>query len=119
MTVKPAPAIALGVIAGTVGGLFGVGGGVIVVPGLVLLLGFDQRRASGTSVATIVVSATAALIPFARDSAVSWGPALLVTIGATVGAALGARLLHRIPAAVLTRAFAVLMLIAAVRLAVA
>lgn len=107
----------LGVFAGAVSGLFGVGGGVIVVPGLVLLLGFDQRRAAATSLATIVVSAGAALVLFGAESAVDWAAAGLLLIGALIGAWAGTRVIERIPAVVITWVFASLMLVAAGRLA--
>ncbi len=110
-------AIVLGLIAGLVGGLFGIGGGVVVVPGLVLWLGFSQHKASGTSVATIVASAGAALISFAGDGSVDWEAAALITAGAVVGAAIGARVLHLIPAQMLTRVFSVVLILAAVRMA--
>lgn len=119
MPVSIPRAIALGLLAGVVGGLFGVGGGIIVVPGLVLWLGFSQHKAAGTSVATIIASAGAALISFAIDGSVDWGAAGLVTMGAVVGAAIGTRILHLIPAQVLTRAFSVLLLVAALRMAIA
>ncbi len=117
MPVTPFRAVALGLIAGTVGGLFGIGGGIIVVPGLVLWLGFSQHNASGTSVATIIASAGAALISFAADGSVDWQAAALITLGATSGAAIGARILHLIPAKTLTRSFSILLLIAAARMA--
>ncbi len=117
MPLSPFRAIALGLLAGTVAGMFGVGGGIIVVPGLVLWLKFNQYDASGTSVATIVASAGAALISFGLDGAVDWRAAVFITMGATAGAAVGARVLHLIPPRVLTRSFSVLLLIAAARMA--
>jgi len=119
MTIRPTRAVALGLTAGVVGGMFGVGGGIIVVPGLVLWLGFSQHRASGTSVATIIASASAGLIPFAIDGSVDWFAAIAITLGAIVGASLGARVLHRIPARNLTRAFSVLLFVAALRMILA
>ena len=107
----------IGGFAGVVSGLFGVGGGVIVVPGLVLWLGLDQRRASATSLATIAASAGAALILFGSSGSVEWDSALYLLMGATVGAWLGARFLDRVPASTLTWTFAGLMLLAAGRLA--
>ncbi|MEA2002518.1 MAG: sulfite exporter TauE/SafE family protein [Actinomycetota bacterium] len=118
MPVSTSKAITLGLIAGLVGGLFGVGGGIIVVPGLVLWLGFSQHKASGTSVATIIASAGAALVSFTLDGSVDWTAALWVTMGAVVGAAIGTRILHLIPADTLRKAFSVLMLIAAARMAI-
>ncbi len=119
MPVSLARAVVLGVAAGLVGGMFGVGGGIVVVPGLVFLLGFSQHRASGTSVATIIASASAALIPFAIDGAVDWAAAAVIAVGAIAGAAIGARVLHLIPARVLRRAFSILLIVAAIRMVVA
>ena len=118
VSVSAPRAIFLGLVAGLVGGLFGIGGGVVVVPGLVLWLGFSQHKASGTSVATIIASAGAALISFAGDGSVDWGAAALITVGAVVGAAIGARILHRIPAQTLTRSFSIVLIIAAARMAI-
>lgn len=118
MPVSKPRAISLGLIAGLVGGLFGIGGGIVVVPGLVLWLRFSRYKASGTSVATIIASAGAALISFAIDGSVDWQAAALVTIGAVAGAAIGTRILHQIPAKVLTRAFSVLLLVTAARMVI-
>ncbi len=114
---RPAIAALIGLAAGLVSGLFGVGGGVVVVPALVLLLGFAQRRASGTSTATIVASSSAALIAFVLEGEVDWGAAALVFAGAGVGAWAGARFLGKIPEQGLSIAFAVVMVVAAARLA--
>lgn len=111
--------VALGIAAGVVSGLFGVGGGVLVVPGLVLWMGLDQRKAAATSLATIAASAGAALVLFGRASAVDWPSAGYLLAGSAVGATLGARYLHRVPAAWLTWSFATLMIVAAARLAIA
>ncbi len=107
----------IGVGAGLITGLFGVGGGIVVVPGLVLALGFGQRQASGTSMATMIVSTAAALIVFTIEGAVDFGAAALLGLGAVVGAWLGARFLHLIPERWLSRAFVVLLLAAAARMA--
>ncbi len=109
-------AAGLGLAAGFVGGLFGVGGGVVVVPGLVLWLHMAQHRAHATSLAAIVASASAALVPFALDGEVDWPAALALFAGAGFGAFAGARLVGRIPELWLARAFVTLMLVAAARL---
>ena len=57
--------IAVGLAAGLLSGLFGVGGGTVIVPMLVLLLGFDQKLASGTSLAAIVPTAVVGVISYA------------------------------------------------------
>lgn len=112
----PLPAVIIGVAAGVVGGLFGVGGGVIVVPGLVLWLKMPQHRAVGTSVAVIVASSATAVILFAGDGEVDWGAALLIFVGAGTGAAIAARYMAKVPAHWLTRTFALIMVLAAIRL---
>ena len=109
-------AIVLGLAAGVLGGLFGVGGGVVMVPGLVLWIGLSQHRASATSVTAIVVTATAAIIQFAIDGEVIWEAAGWILIGALTGAYVGARFIERIPAVWLARAFFVLVMTAAVRM---
>ena len=106
----------LGLVAGGVAGLFGVGGGVVVVPGLVLWLGMTQYRASGTSVAAIIASSAAALAFFAIDGQVEWLAVVLIFVGSGSGAWVGARFVSRIPEFALTATFAAIMLIAAVRL---
>jgi uncharacterized membrane protein YfcA len=108
--------VGIGLTAGFVGGLFGVGGGIIVVPGLVLLLAFTQHQASGTSTATIVASSAAALIGFAGSGEVDTVAALLLLAGAGLGAWFGARHLDRIPELWLLRAFIVVLAFSVVRL---
>jgi hypothetical protein len=109
----------LGLAAGFVGGLFGVGGGVVMVPGLVLLVSMDQHRAHATSVAVIVVAAAASLVPFAVEGAVDLPTAGWLVIGAMTGAYVGARFIARIPAVWLARAFVAITTVAAVRMAFA
>ena len=116
---RPVIAALIGLAAGVVSGLFGVGGGVIVVPALVLTLGFTQRNASGTSTATIVASSSAALIAFVLEGEVDWGAAALVFTGSGIGAWAGARYLGKVPERALSITFAAVMVFAAVRLALA
>ena len=106
----------LGLSAGFIGGLFGVGGGLVIVPGLVLWLGITQHRSHAMSLATIVVSASASLTPFALGGEVDWATAGIIAIGAIVGAYAGARMAERIPAVWLARAFVALVLVSAIRL---
>lgn len=96
--------------------MFGVGGGIIVVPALVLVFGLSQFQAAGTSSATIVAAAAAGLVAFAVDDQVDWTAALLVFVGSGTGAWLGARSMTRIPERALTTAFAVILAIAGVRM---
>lgn len=89
--------IGIGLVAGLMSGMFGVGGGTVIVPLLVLFLHFDQRLAAGTSLAAIVPMATVGVISYAISGAVAWIPALILAAAAVVGAQLGTWLLQRLP----------------------
>jgi uncharacterized membrane protein YfcA len=108
--------VLLGIVAGFISGLFGVGGGIIVVPALVLLFGLTQFQASGTSSATIVAAAAAGLVAFAVNDQVDWSAALLIFVGSGTGAWLGARSMTLIPERALTATFAIIMAVAGVRM---
>lgn len=95
----------VGLLAGLLSGLFGVGGGTVIVPLLVLLCGFDQRLAAGTSLAAILPTAVVGVISYAVAGSVSWLAALLLAVGAVGGAQIGTWLLPRLPVRVLKWAF--------------
>ncbi|WP_374976710.1 sulfite exporter TauE/SafE family protein [Microbacterium trichothecenolyticum] len=97
--------IGIGLLAGLLSGLFGVGGGTVVVPLLVLLLGFGQRLAAGTSLAAIIPTATVGVISYGLNDAVAWIPALLLAAGAVGGAQIGTWLLPKVSQTVLRWAF--------------
>ncbi len=109
-------AAVVGIVAGFLSGLLGIGGGVIVVPGLILLVGLDQYTAAATSVATIVFSASAALVAFGISASVGWSTALIVFAGAAAGSWAGARYMHKVPEHVLAGVFAAVLAIAAIRM---
>ncbi|MDR0782143.1 MAG: sulfite exporter TauE/SafE family protein [Propionibacteriaceae bacterium] len=85
--------IALGLVAGLFSGLFGVGGGLIVVPALGVLLKIDHKLAVGTSLMAIVPACTVGIISYAVTDSVNWTAGLIVAVGAVVGAQVGAKLL--------------------------
>lgn len=105
-----------GAAAGIGSGLFGIGGGLIVVPILVLVLRVEQKVASATSVTSIVVSASAAAIPFIAQDRVDFVAAGALFAGAAVGAVAGARLLGRLPGRVVATMFVAVAALAAARL---
>lgn len=93
--------VAIGVLAGVLSGLFGVGGGVIVVPALMAFAQMDQRRASATSLVAIAPAAVVGAITYAVQGEVHWLAALTLAIGSVIGAPIGARLLRALPLRVL------------------
>lgn len=88
--------VIIGLVAGLLSGLFGVGGGTVIVPLLVLMLRFDQRRAGGTSLTAIVPTASVGVVSYAMSGSVAWIAALILAAGAVVGAQIGSRLMPRI-----------------------
>ena len=90
--------IATGVGAGFLSGLFGVGGGLVIVPALMAVLGMDQRRASSTSLAAIIVTAAVGSGTYALHGEVSWAGGALLVVGALAGSQIGVWLLRRLPA---------------------
>lgn len=97
--------VGIGLLAGLLSGLFGVGGGTVIVPFLVLFLTFNQRLAAGTSLAAIVPTATVGVISYALHDSVAWIPGLLLAAGAVVGAQIGTWMLPRLSLTVLRWAF--------------
>ena len=108
--------VGVGAGAGVVSGLFGVGGGIVLVPYLVLVRGWEQKRAQATALVMVAMAATAGLIAYARSGMVAWAPAAAILVGGLVGAVAGSALVARIHSWVLQVAFAGLLLVAAVRL---
>jgi uncharacterized membrane protein YfcA len=110
-----APAL-VGVLAGFLSGLFGVGGGVLIVPGLVLVLGMLQRLAHGTSLAAILPISVAGVVGYGLHGEIDVAAAAVIAAGAAAGTVAGTRLLHRLPHDVLRWVFAGFLLLTAGRL---
>ena len=110
--------VGIGLLAGFFGALFGVGGGIVIVPLLTLLLAFEPRRAAATSLAAILVSSIAGAATYALHGEVKPGAAALVGIPAVAGVLAGAALQQRIPVRRLTLGFALLLTAVGVRLLV-
>jgi uncharacterized membrane protein YfcA len=103
--------VVIGLTAGLLSGLFGVGGGTLIVPLLVLMMRFDQRLAAGTSLTAIVPTATVGVISYALSGSVAWIAALILAAGAVVGAQLGSRLMPRISQRALRWGFVAFLLV--------
>jgi uncharacterized protein len=108
----------VGLAAGAFGALFGVGGGIVIVPLLVLLFAFDQRRASATSLAAILITALAGAVTYALHGEVKPGAAAIVGLPAVVGVLLGTSLQQRVPVRTLAYGFALVLAAVGVRLIV-
>lgn len=110
--------VAVGVAVGFLAGMFGVGGGFVIVPALVLLLGVEMKFAIGTSLVIIVINSAAGLAAHATTTVIDWPPTLVFTSGAVLAALLAAHVGSRANPDRLRRAFAALIVAVAVFVAV-
>jgi hypothetical protein len=122
----PAPAEALrhrslrlaviGTLAGLFSGLFGVGGGSVIVPLLVLWLGYEEHAATATSLAAIIFIAAFAALTQGLYGNVHVLDAVLIGVPAVAGVLIGTRLQQRLPARTVSLLFAVVLVLSAVEL---
>ncbi len=105
--------VGVALLVGFLTGFLGVGGGFLIVPALVLAMGFGMPTAVGTSLVIISVTSLAAFVERLGHGAIAWDVVLPFTAAAIVGSLMGKRLSERVSAATLTRAFAVLLVLVA------
>jgi len=110
-------AVLIGAIAGLASGFMGIGGGVVIIPALVFMLGFDQHMAQGTSLAAMVppIGLLAAYVYY-RSGHVNVPVAALIAAGFIIGGMAGAKVVVNIDAATLRRVFGVVLLLLALRM---
>jgi uncharacterized membrane protein YfcA len=107
--------LVIGLIAGAISGALGVGGGAIMVPAMVLILGLDQATAQGTSLLVILPTAAAGVYSHLRHKSVDWSPTWLVGLTGAVAAAGGAFLALHVSGSVLRILFAVFLVVVGMR----
>lgn len=108
-----------GLLVGVLSGLLGIGGGIVLVPLLVFAFAMTQKGAQATSLAAITLTALAGAVSYAVAGNVVLLPAGAIVVGGLVGAAVGAEIVHRLPERALRVIFAVLMVVVALRMALA
>ncbi|MBP7602962.1 MAG: sulfite exporter TauE/SafE family protein [Spirochaetes bacterium] len=110
-------AVLIGSIAGLASGFMGIGGGVVIIPALVFMLGFDQHMAQGTSLAAMIppIGLLAAYVYY-RSGHVNVPVAALIAAGFIIGGMLGAKVVVNIDAATLRKVFGVVLLLLALRM---
>jgi uncharacterized membrane protein YfcA len=107
----------IGLVAGTISGLIGIGGGVIIVPALVYLLGFTQHQAQGTTLALLVPPiGILAAWTYYRQGYVDLKVAVFVCVGFFIGGLLGAKAAVSLSSVTLQKLFGVAMLLIALRM---
>lgn len=113
--VGPGKLALLGSAAGMLGGFFGVGGGIILVP-LLVWVGLGRHRAHATSLASFIIIATAGAVSYgiAGDISVRFG--IAIGLGGVVGSVIGASLMHRMSSRNLGIVFSIVLLVAGIRM---
>lgn len=108
---------AIGVCAGILSGFVGVGGGLIIVPALVLLMGLDQHTAQGTSLALMLPPiGILAAWNYAKAGSLNWKYAAIIALTFVIGGYLGSKLSLRLKPETVRISLAVLMILAAIKL---
>lgn len=107
---------AIGMLTGFFNGLFGSGGGTIVVPAIVLLLHVKQQKAHATAIAVILPLSIISAFVYYRNNLVDWRLTMNVALGGMIGGYIGARILNKFSAKTLRKIFGVSMIIAAIRM---
>jgi len=109
--------VLIGLIAGILSGMFGVGGGIIIVPALMYLCGFSQLKAQGTSLAIMLPPVgILAFISYYKRGQVDIQSGILICIFLVVGSVFGAKIANNIPITILKRSFGVLMILISLKM---
>ena len=108
--------LAIGVVTGLINGLLGIGGGTILIPSMVMVLGINQHQSHGTSLAVILPTTVASCIVYGLNNDLNYMVALKVASGGILGGYLGAKLMNKIPADRLRQFFGVFMFLAGLRM---
>lgn len=105
-----------GLVAGTLSSLVGIGGGMVIVPAMVLLMGLDQKTAQGTSLALLLLPlGIAGVLVYNKAGYVRWSYALLMASTFIVGSYLGATFVKFMNTETVKRIFAIFMIVMAVK----
>lgn len=107
--------LVLGLIAGTLSGMFGIGGGTILIPGLVFLAGLTQHEAQGTTLAILLLPiGLLAVMKYYHSGHVHFHIAAFICLGFLIGGLLGAMMAESVPSLMLRKAFGVFLMIVSV-----
>lgn len=108
--------ILLGILSGFINGLFGSGGGVIIVLGLTLFLKSEKKKAHATAVMAVLCFSVISIFTYGIKGNVDWSVALTAGIAGIAGGAVGAYLLKKIPVKYVSKIFGILMLVSSWRM---
>lgn len=109
--------ILIGISAGFIGGLAGIGGGLVIVPMLILIMGMTQHQAQGTSIGTLVFPiAILAAINYSKAGFVNWKYVVFLAFAFMIGSYFGSKLAVTLDGKMLKRIFGTVMILAAIKM---
>ena len=109
--------IIIGIAAGVLGGMVGVGGGIIIVPALVFFLGFSQKMAQGTSLGILLLPVGLfGVMQYYKEGYVDMKVVLIISAGFLIGSLLGSKLALNLPQETVKKIFAILLIVVAVKM---
>lgn len=108
--------LALGLVTGLINGVFGSGGGTIIVPALVLFLGLEDHKAHATAISIILPLSIISTIIYFFNNTIPFKTALMVMAGGLVGSYIGAKMLNKVPKQVLRKLFGSVIIYTAIRM---
>lgn len=108
--------LTLGLVTGLVNGLFGSGGGTIIVPALVIFLGLEDYKAHATAISIILPLSIISTIVYFINKTISFKVAIMVMLGGLLGSYIGAKILNKIPLNILRKIFGSVIIYTAIRM---
>lgn len=108
--------LGLGFVTGLINGVFGSGGGTIIVPALVLFLGMKDYKAHATAISIILPLTIISTIVYLLNNTIPFKLSILVAIGGLVGSYIGAKILNKIPTKILRKVFGSVIIYTAIRM---
>ncbi len=109
--------IIIGIAAGILGGMVGVGGGIVIVPALVFFLGFSQKMAQGTSLGILLLPVGLfGVMQYYKEGYVDMKVVLIISAGFLIGSLLGSKLALNLPQETVKKIFAILLIVVAIKM---
>ncbi|MCF6466484.1 sulfite exporter TauE/SafE family protein [Clostridium sp. Cult2] len=113
---KPIKFIGIGLITGLVNGLFGSGGGTLVVPALVFLLGIEDYKAHATAISIILPLSIISSFIYLKNNIIRLDISLIIVLGGIIGSIIGAKFLNKVPIPILRKIFGSIIIYTAIRM---
>ncbi|MBS4534255.1 sulfite exporter TauE/SafE family protein [Clostridium sp. D2Q-14] len=108
--------IIIGLFTGLVNGIFGAGGGMLIVPSLMYIVHLDEHKAHSTAITIILPLCIISTYIYFKNNLIDFKLGLPIAIGSTIGGYLGAKLLKNIPKQILRKAFSILIIYVSIRM---